>query len=81
MLLTIHTADSLTGTSMSTPPTVARAAPELNPNRLIAAAMADVARTTVNAVLRKLQTSGLVELSYRSVRVLAPDALRSMLEV
>ena len=37
---TIHTTDSMTGTSMRTPTTVASAAPELNPNRLIAAATA-----------------------------------------
>jgi CRP/FNR family cyclic AMP-dependent transcriptional regulator len=44
------------------------------------AAMANMARTTANAVLRGLDRSGYVELSYRSVRILAPDALRSMLE-
>src|SRR5271165_5731446 len=39
--LTIHTTVSMTGTSISTPTTVARAAPELKPNRLIAAATAN----------------------------------------
>src|SRR5208283_6043270 len=38
--LTIHTTVSMTGTSMRTPTTVASAAPELKPNRLIAAATA-----------------------------------------
>src|SRR5690606_38636562 len=37
---TIHTTESMTGTSTSTPTTVARAAPELKPNRLMAAATA-----------------------------------------
>jgi hypothetical protein len=35
---TIFTTDSITGTSISTPTTVASAAPELKPKRLIAAA-------------------------------------------
>jgi hypothetical protein len=38
--LTIFTTDSITGTSISTPTTVASAAPELKPNRLIAVATA-----------------------------------------
>ena len=38
--LTIQTTDNITGTSMRTPTTVASAAPELKPNRLIAAATA-----------------------------------------
>lgn len=37
VLLTIFTTDSVTGTSISTPATVASAAPELNSNRRIAA--------------------------------------------
>ncbi|AIQ90690.1 protein of unassigned function [Methylobacterium oryzae CBMB20] len=37
---TTHTTESITGTSISTPTTVAGAAPELKPNRLIAAATA-----------------------------------------
>ena len=37
---TILTTESMTGTSIRTPTTVASAAPELNPNRLIAAATA-----------------------------------------
>src|SRR5690606_42094511 len=36
--LTIHTTESITGTSTRTPTTVASAAPELNPKRLMAAA-------------------------------------------
>src|SRR5689334_8697507 len=38
--LTIFTTDSMTGTSISTPTTVARAAPDSKPNKLMAAATA-----------------------------------------
>jgi hypothetical protein len=38
--LTISTTDSMTGTSISTPTTVARAAPESKPKTLMAAATA-----------------------------------------
>ncbi|MNY81915.1 hypothetical protein D3C86_2237350 [compost metagenome] len=37
---TIQTTESITGTSISTPTTVARAAPDWKPNRLMAAATA-----------------------------------------
>ena len=37
---TIHTTDSITGTSIRTPTTVASAAPEVRPKRLMAAATA-----------------------------------------
>jgi hypothetical protein len=37
LALTIFTTDSMTGTSINTPTTVASAAPEWKPNRLIAA--------------------------------------------
>ena len=40
LLLTMCTTSSMTGTSISTPTTVASAAPELKPNRLMAAATA-----------------------------------------
>lgn len=43
------------------------------------ARMSNVARTTAGVVLRDLELAGFVELSYRRVRVLSPDALRSML--
>ena len=39
--LTTFTTNSMTGTSISTPTTVASAAPELKPNKLIAAATAN----------------------------------------
>ena len=44
------------------------------------AAMTNLARTTAGAVLRNLEASGCLEVSYRRVRILAPDALRAMLE-
>ena len=40
------------------------------------ATMANVARTTAGSILRELEEAGLLELSYRRVRVLLPDALR-----
>lgn len=44
LAFTIFTTDSMTGTSISTPTTVASAAPELKPNKLMAAATAREAR-------------------------------------
>jgi CRP-like cAMP-binding protein len=41
--------------------------------------MANVARTTAGAILRKLEVEGFLALSYRCIRILAPDALRKML--
>ena len=43
------------------------------------AAMTNLARTTVGTVLRKFEGDGLIDVSYRRVRILAPDALRAML--
>jgi len=43
------------------------------------ATMTNLARTTAGTVLRKLEADGGVEVSYRRVRILAPDALRMML--
>ena len=44
------------------------------------AAMSNVARTTAGTVLRKFEAEGFVAVSYRCVRILAPDALRVVLE-
>lgn len=44
------------------------------------AAMSNMARTTANTVLRKLERTGSVEVSYRRIRIVAPDALRMNLE-
>jgi CRP/FNR family cyclic AMP-dependent transcriptional regulator len=41
--------------------------------------MANVSRTTVGAILRKLQAEGHLALSYRHISILAPNALRAML--
>ena len=41
--------------------------------------MANVARTTAGPILRRLTRDGHIDLSYRRIRVLAPDALRAML--
>ncbi|ABE39745.1 Crp/Fnr family transcriptional regulator [Rhodopseudomonas pseudopalustris] len=42
--------------------------------------MANVARTTAGAILRKLEAEGHLALSYRRVSILAPAALRKMLQ-
>ena len=42
--------------------------------------IANIARTTAGAVLRELEKSGMVQLSYRHVRLLKPDAMRAMLK-
>jgi CRP-like cAMP-binding protein len=41
--------------------------------------MANVARTTAGAVLRELEADGHIALSYRRIRILAPDELRGKL--
>lgn len=43
------------------------------------AAMTNTARTTAGAVLRKLEAEAHIDVAYRRVRILAPDALRAML--
>ena len=44
------------------------------------AVLSNVARTTAGAVLRKLEATGYLEQCYRRIRILAPDALRGMLQ-
>jgi CRP/FNR family cyclic AMP-dependent transcriptional regulator len=44
------------------------------------AALSNLSRTTAGAVLRRLQASGYLEVSYRRIHILAPDALRAMLK-
>jgi len=44
------------------------------------AVMCNLARTTAGTVLRKLAAQGHIEVAYRRVRILAPDALRKELE-
>ena len=43
------------------------------------ASIANMARTTAGPILRRLERDGLLDLSYRRIRVLAPDALRAFL--
>jgi CRP/FNR family transcriptional regulator, cyclic AMP receptor protein len=43
------------------------------------AVMANVARTTANSILRRLQRNGLVNVAYRRIDITAPDRLRAML--
>lgn len=52
---------------------------EIDINHEDLANIANVARTTAGAILRKLETDGLLALSYRRITILAPDALRTML--
>ena len=41
--------------------------------------LANVSRTTLGSVLRKLEEDGKLELSYRRIRLLSPKAMRAML--
>ena len=43
------------------------------------AAMANVSRSTANAILRQLEAAGHVAQSYRQIAIVSPDRLRSML--
>jgi CRP/FNR family cyclic AMP-dependent transcriptional regulator len=43
------------------------------------AAMANVSRSTANAVLRRLESAGHVKQSYRQIRIVSPDIMRAML--
>ncbi len=43
------------------------------------ATLANVTRTTAGSVIRKLEAEGLIDKSYRRIRILAPDTLRAML--
>ena len=52
---------------------------EIDMNHEDLAHMANVARTTAGAILRKLEADGHLALSYRCIRILAPNALRKML--
>jgi CRP/FNR family cyclic AMP-dependent transcriptional regulator len=52
---------------------------EINVSHEDLAHMANVARTTAGAILRELETEGCLELSYRRMSILTPDALRKKL--
>ena len=53
---------------------------EVNVSQEDFAVMTNLARTTAGTVLRKLAADGHIEVSYRRIRILAPDALRRALE-
>jgi CRP/FNR family transcriptional regulator, cyclic AMP receptor protein len=52
---------------------------EIDMNHEDLAHMANVARTTAGAILRKLEADGHLALLYRRISILAPDELRKML--
>jgi len=52
---------------------------EVDMNHEDLAYMANIARTTAGVILRKLEADGHLALSYRRIKILAPDALRAML--
>jgi CRP-like cAMP-binding protein len=61
-------------------PSPADAAPvEIDLSQEDIATLANVARTTVGAVLRKLEAMGHIEQLYRRIRILASEPLRAML--
>jgi CRP/FNR family transcriptional regulator, cyclic AMP receptor protein len=61
------------------PGTLSEAPIDVHVNQNDLAHMANVARTTAGSLLRSLAADGHVEHAYRSIRILAPDALRAML--
>ena len=67
----------LGGCRYATPP--GGKAIEIDVNQEDFAEMANLARTTAGVVLRQLRSAGHVDVAYRSVHILAPDALRAML--
>ena len=52
---------------------------EIDVNQEDLAAMTNLARSTAAALVHKLQAAGHIEAGYRSIRLLAPDALRATL--
>jgi CRP/FNR family cyclic AMP-dependent transcriptional regulator len=52
---------------------------DIDVNQEDLAAMTIMARTTAGGLLHKLQAAGHLEANYRSIRILAPDALRAIL--
>ncbi len=67
----------LGGCRYLTPPASTPIDVDLNQQGL--ATLSNLARTTAGAILRKLQDSGHLEVSYHHIRILEPDALRAML--
>ena len=52
---------------------------EIDVGQLELATMANVARTTAGAILRRLARAGHIDMSYRRIRIVAPEVLRSLL--
>ncbi len=67
----------LAGCRLALPPTSSSA--EIDLSQADIAELANVARTTLNAVLQKLEQTGKLERTYRRIRILAPNAMRAML--
>jgi CRP/FNR family transcriptional regulator, cyclic AMP receptor protein len=67
----------LGGCRVVTPPSSMPIDVDLNQQGL--ATLSNLARTTAGQILRTLEDSGQLEVSYRHIRILAPDALRAML--
>ncbi|KGT76438.1 hypothetical protein MA20_27025 [Bradyrhizobium japonicum] len=67
----------LSGCRIETPPNWRAVDIDLSQDDL--AIMSNVGRTKANTILRKLQSSGHIEIYYRRLTVLAPDALRERL--
>ena len=68
----------LGGCRLRTPPGVAPI--EVDVSQEDFGAIANVARTTAGRVLRALEAAGHIEVSYRRICILDPDALRGMLD-
>jgi CRP-like cAMP-binding protein len=67
----------LSGCRRATPPGTAPVDIDIRQDEI--ATLANVARTTAGKVLGTLESKGHIAQSYRRVRILAPDALRTML--
>ena len=52
---------------------------EIDVGQVELATMANVARTTAGAILRRLARAGHIDMSYRRIRIVAPDVLRLLL--
>ncbi len=68
----------LGGCRQQTPP--GSSAIEVDVSQQDFADMTNTARTTAGAVLRELESAGHIKVSYRNITILAPDALRALLE-
>jgi CRP-like cAMP-binding protein len=67
----------LAGCRLVSPPASSPAQVDLSQDDI--ATLANVARTTAGSVLRDLEAKGYIRKTYRQIQILAPDALRAML--